>query len=111
MLASRILPALLLVAGLALPAGAQVFDVFPYELVSAFGQNNERDVNAESCDMIEGCFDRNGNLCSDDPNQRCDLATVPAGRCSAGNKRSGTSRVDLSGQIARGKSTPEASRA
>jgi hypothetical protein len=38
MLASRILPALLLVAGLALPAGAQVFDVFPYELVSAFGR-------------------------------------------------------------------------
>jgi hypothetical protein len=85
MAASHVLPVLLLVAGLALPAGAQVFDVFPYEQVSAFGRNNERDVNAESCDMIEGCFDRNGNLCSDNPNERCDLATVPAGRCSAGN--------------------------
>jgi hypothetical protein len=69
------------------PAGvsAEVFDVFPYEQVGAFGRNNERDVNAESCDLIAGCFDRNGNLCSDHPNERCDLATVPAGRCSAGN--------------------------
>jgi hypothetical protein len=67
-------------------ASAEVFNVFPYEQVSAFGRNNERDVNAESCDLIAGCFARNGNLCSDNPDERCDLATVPAGRCSAGNK-------------------------
>ncbi len=81
----RILPALL-VAGLALPTAAQVFETFPYEMVSAFGANNERDVNEGSCDLVLGCFDRNGVPCADNPSQPCDLATVPAGRCVTGNR-------------------------
>ncbi len=95
------LGSVLLLAGLS-PAGvsAEVFDVFPYERVGAFGRNNERDVNAESCDLIAGCFDRNGNLCSDHPNKRCDLATVPAGRCSAGSPLVGNIWPSKSGQCA-----------
>ena len=82
------------VFGLTLPVSAQVFDVFPYETVSAFGRNNERDVNAESCDLVLGCFDQQGRLCGGDPadpnnpngpDQQCDLQTVPAGRCTSGN--------------------------
>ncbi len=49
----RILP-VLLVAGLALPTAAQVFESFPYEMVSAFGDNHERDVNEGSCDLVLG---------------------------------------------------------
>ena len=99
--ALRIL-SLLLVVGWGVPAAAQgfddfVFDVIPYEVVGAFGENNERDVNAESCDLVLGCFDQQGRLCGgdpDDPNnpdnpngpdQPCDLQTVPAGRCTTGN--------------------------
>ncbi len=80
----RILP-ILLVAGLALPTAAQVFESFPYEMASAFGANNERDVNEGSCDLVLGCFDRNGAPCADNAGQTCDLAWVPAGRCVGGS--------------------------
>ena len=78
-----VLTGMLLIAPL---APAQVFELFPYELVSAYGQNNERDVNAKACDLVQGCFDQVGEPCSDEPNRPCDLATVSAGRCSAGNE-------------------------
>jgi hypothetical protein len=76
-----------MVMGLALPAWADLdpgdFDVFPYRVVGAYGKNNERDVTSQACDMILGCFDPNGYLCSDNPDQVCELATVPEGRCAS----------------------------
>ncbi|TDJ10117.1 MAG: hypothetical protein E2O71_00230, partial [Deltaproteobacteria bacterium] len=89
MAAKMIIPRLLvalLVAAVALPASAQVFDVVPYQLVGAFGSNNERDTNEGSCDLEFGCISNTGNLCADEPNQACVLATVPAGRCVSGNR-------------------------
>ncbi|TDJ00206.1 MAG: hypothetical protein E2O73_06245, partial [Deltaproteobacteria bacterium] len=89
MAAKMIIPRLLvalLVAAVALPASAQVFDVVPYQLVGAFGSNNERDTNEGSCDLEFGCISNTGNICADDPNQGCVLATVPAGRCVSGNR-------------------------
>ena len=91
---------LLLLMGWSVPAAAQgfgdfVFDTIPYEVVGAFGENNERDVNAESCDLVLGCFDQQGRACVGDeadpnnpnaPDQACDLQTVPAGRCTSGNR-------------------------
>ena len=75
---------LIFLLSLAVPAQAQVSEVFPYEAVSVFGANNERDVNAESCDLVLGCFNRSGELCADHPDQACELATIPAGRCATG---------------------------
>ncbi|MCZ6569642.1 MAG: hypothetical protein O7B23_05730, partial [Deltaproteobacteria bacterium] len=85
MIVPRLLVALLVTA-VPLPASAQVFDVVPYQLVGAFGSNNERDTNEGSCDLEFGCISNTGNLCADDPNQGCVLATVPAGRCVSGNR-------------------------
>jgi len=74
--------ALLLSLGLAGPASAETF---AYEWVFQAGPNNVIDSNASSCDAGEGCFDRGGYNCSATPGQICDLAVVPAGRCSLGN--------------------------
>ena len=41
--------------------------IFPYEFVSAFGRNNERDAAPEACDLELGCYDKDGYLCSADP--------------------------------------------
>ena len=85
MITPRLLVALL-VAAVALPASAQVFDVVPYVGVGAFGTNNERDTNEGSCDLELGCISNTGTLCANDPNQGCVLSTVPAGRCTTGNR-------------------------
>jgi len=82
MVALRLIALLLLVGSVALPAHA---DVFPYEAVGSSGQNNVLDSNASSCDSVEGCFSATGTRCKDNPNQLCNLAIVPAGRCSYGN--------------------------
>jgi hypothetical protein len=59
--------------------------VFPYAFASAYGDNNERDVVSQACDFILGCFDKNGNLCSNNPTETCELQPVPEGRCAAGD--------------------------
>ena len=85
MIPSRVV-LLILAVVVAMPVGAQVFDVVPYQVVGAFGANNERDTNEGSCDLLNGCFNRNGELCANEPTQACDLTTVPAGRCVTGNR-------------------------
>ena len=86
---------LLLALGFALPAHAVTY---PYEAVGIGGRNNIVDSNAESCDNSpfnsgtgnwassgEGCYNRTGGLCKNDPNHMCDLQIVPAGRCTYGS--------------------------
>ncbi len=85
MITPRLLVALV-VAAVALPASAQVIDVVPYQLVGAFGSNNERDTNEGSCDLEFGCISSTGTLCADNSDQGCVLSTVPAGRCTTGNR-------------------------
>ncbi len=85
MITARLLVAVLATA-VALPASAQVFDVVPYMGVGAFGSNNERDTNEGSCDLEFGCISNTGNLCAEEPDQGCVLSTVPAGRCTTGNR-------------------------
>src|SRR5262245_32419620 len=67
-------------------------DVTPYEWVTESGPNNVIDSNPESCDFTafnfgngswasagQGCYGRDGRLCSTNPGGICDLQVVPKG--------------------------------
>jgi hypothetical protein len=74
---------LILVTAIALPAAA---NVFPYETPLSASGNNVTDVTFRACDSSgdanDTCFDQTGVPCAAD--EICDLAVVPAGRCTAG---------------------------
>ena len=72
-------------AGFPLLVGAEIF---PYQQVGAFGRNNQRDVSATACDFVHGCYNQQGELCKDNPNEPCVVSTVPPGRCSRGSSGS-----------------------
>ncbi len=80
----RILMLLVLVLGLSSSAlGAK--QLHPVESVGAGGDNNLPESTYLACDPVVGCFDGNGDKCSDNPAERCALAIVPEGRCTRGS--------------------------
>ena len=70
---------LTLAASLSQPLGAAEYT---YEMVDAAGSNGEIDFAAGSC-IEGGCFAKGGLACPAD--EICDLASVPMGRCAAGD--------------------------
>jgi len=55
---------------------------YTYKMVDAAGSNGEIDFAAGSC-IEGGCFAKGGLACPAD--EICDLASVPMGRCAAGD--------------------------
>jgi hypothetical protein len=77
----RVLAFCILAMGLSSPVFA---GVYPVEQVFVGGDNNLGESTFEACDSVAGCFDSNGDKCSDDPAARCNVASVPEGRCTRG---------------------------
>jgi len=75
---------LALAVGLGPPASVYAQKVLsPIQQVGSTGAGNI-DTTYLACDSVAGCFDNNGDKCSDRPDQICGMAIVPEGRCTRG---------------------------
>jgi hypothetical protein len=76
---------LALAVGLGPPASVYAQKTLtPIEQVGSAGSNVATDSTFAACDSVAGCFDNNGDKCSDRPGEICGLAIVPEGRCTRG---------------------------